>query len=206
LFKKNVFLGLLLCSCLLLNKAVAFEIEQAKFESEGVMLSGTFVYDKRGVGQSKGDYEGNHSVSEMNLRLLAADARAAFLTLANHDKLKDVALGITGISQAGWIVLIAAQGLNKLDFIALWSAPVCKVSEEDIFSKFTNDNDSKGIPSYRSALEARRTPYVWPDFLGEDMNPSDALSTLSVPGLWVFGGNDGSIPVDLSIERLTALK
>jgi predicted esterase len=32
------------------------------------------------------------------------------------------------------------------------------------------------------------------------------LKTLSIPGLWLFSDNDGSIPVDLSIERLQVLR
>ncbi len=37
----------------------------------------TLVYDKRGVGESGGTYEGKQSVSEHNVNLLAADAAAA---------------------------------------------------------------------------------------------------------------------------------
>lgn len=32
------------------------------------------------------------------------------------------------------------------------------------------------------------------------------MKTLSIPGLWLFSDNDGSVPVDLSIERLRALR
>jgi hypothetical protein len=31
------------------------------------------------------------------------------------------------------------------------------------------------------------------------------LKELAIPGLWIFSDNDGSIPVDLSIERLKGL-
>lgn len=163
------------------------------------------VYDKRGVGQSEGEYEGRQSVSEKNIELLADDAAAALNVLATHSATKTAMLGLTGISQAGWIVPLAAEKTDLADFIVLWSAPVCKVSEEDIFSKYTADKDTQSVPSFQQALHARKREYVWPDFLGKDSNPSDNLSTISIPGLWVFGAKDGSIPVDLSIERLSAL-
>lgn len=34
---------------------------------------------------------------------------------------------------------------------------------------------------------------------------TEALSKLSIPGLWIFGGQDNSIPVDLSVARLEEL-
>ena len=61
-------------------------------------------------------------------------------------------------------------------------------------------------PSYQQALDSRSVPYVWPDFLGVDTDSSETLKALSIPGLWIFGDHDGSIPVDLSLERLRALR
>ena len=61
------------------------------------------------------------------------------------------------------------------------------------------------MPSYLEALSARSSPYIWPDFLGEDTDPSVSLAKLRIPGLWIFGGQDGSVPVDLSIARLEKL-
>jgi len=114
-------------------------------------------------------------------------------------------VGYTGISQAGWIAPLAAQRDGNSRFLVLWSAPVCKVSEEDIYSKFTRDADAERVPSYQQALDSRTSPYVWPDFLGVDTDPATSLRTLAVPGLWLFSDNDASIPVDLSIDRLRAL-
>jgi pimeloyl-ACP methyl ester carboxylesterase len=141
-------------------------------------------------------------VSEKNITLLADDARAALSFLNEFPKTKELPLGLTGISQAGWIVPLAAAKSDALDFIVLWSSPVCKVSEEDIFSKYTADLDGEKIPSYDEALKSRKRKYIWPDFLGKDSDPSESLAKLDVPGLWVFGEKDGSVPVDLSIRRL----
>jgi len=173
-----------------------------RFASEGIAA---LVYDKRGVGQSGGEYEGNQSVSEKNLNLLADDALAALNILRTHSKTKNLSLGLTGISQAGWIIPLAAEKSKDIDFLVLWSGPVCKVSEEDIFSKYTADRDDIKVPSYKEALTARKQKYIWPDFLGKDSDPSDSLRNLDIPGLWIFGEKDGSIPVDLSIQRLSKL-
>jgi pimeloyl-ACP methyl ester carboxylesterase len=164
------------------------------------------VYDKRGAGKSGGDYEGDQSVSEKNISLLADDAVAALEALARRPALRNKAVGLAGISQAGWIAPLAAQRSKTASFLVLWSGPVCKVSEEDIYSIFTQDGDGLEAPSYQQALQSRTVPYVWPDFLGVDTDSGETLKSLSIPGLWIFGGHDGSIPVDLSVERLRSLR
>jgi len=163
------------------------------------------VYDKRGVGRSGGEYESKQSVSGKNISLLADDAAAALEALARRPQLRGAAVGFAGISQAGWIAPLAAQRNRRAKFLVLWSGPVCKVSEEDIYSKFTADADARSVPTFQQALDARTGKYVWPDFLGVDTDPATSLRELTIPGLWIFSDNDGSIPVDLSITRLQAL-
>ncbi len=165
------------------------------------------VYDKRGVGNSGGEYEDKQNVSGKNILLLADDASAALKRLSAHPALEGRPLGFAGISQAGWIAPLAAQrssGLTK--FLILWSGPVCKVSEEDIYSKYTSDAEGATAPPYLQALDARTQEYVWPDFLDRDTDAGEDLQKLSIPGLWIFSDNDSSIPVDLSIARLQNLR
>ena len=121
-----------------------------RFAAEGIAA---FVYDKRGAGESGGTYEENQNVGERNINLLADDAAAAFEAISGRDSLKNVPIGFAGISQAGWIVPIAAEKTKAARFVVLWSGPVCKVSEEDIFSKYTSDRDTGDVPSYDTALK-----------------------------------------------------
>lgn len=179
-----------------------------RFADAGIIA---LVYDKRGVGKSGGDYESKQSVSGQNIDLLADDSLAAANFLNSYQASDGLDVGLSGISQAGWIVPLAAKKdkmVEKpiIDFMLIWSGPVCKVSEEDIFSKYTADLDSHEVPSYQEALNARKRAYVWPAFLGRDTDSSEDLATLDIPGLWIFGKDDGSIPVDLSIQKLSALK
>ena len=174
-----------------------------RFAKEGIVA---LVYDKRGAGNSGGEYEGEQSVSEKNIALLTDDAISALKKLSSHSSLKGIPVGVAGISQAGWIGPLAAEKSNLAKFLVLWSGPVGKVSEEDIFSKYTSDRDSHTAPTYDEALRSRTEEYVWPDFLGRDTDSSESLKKLSIPGLWLYSDNDGSIPVGLSIERLQALR
>ncbi|MCC7001981.1 MAG: alpha/beta hydrolase [Gemmatimonadaceae bacterium] len=175
-----------------------------RFADRGIAA---LVYDKRGVGKSGGTYEGNQSVTGMNISLLADDAVAALNALAARAELRAVPVGFAGISQAGWIAPLAATRTHHAKFLLLWSAPVSRVSEEDIYSKFTRDTDGPDRPTFATALAARTSPYVWPtDLLGRDTDPVEDLAQLSIPGFWIFGGQGGSIPVDLSIRNLSALR
>jgi uncharacterized protein len=174
-----------------------------RFAREGIAA---LVYDKRGAGKSGGEYEGEQSVSEKNLALLADDATSALKTLSSHPSLKGIPVGLAGISQAGWIGPLAAEKSALAKFLVLWSGPVTRVSEEDIFSKYTANRDSHNVPTYDEALRSRTAKYIWPDFLGKDTDSGESLKKLSIPGLWLFSDNDGSIPVGLSIERLQALR
>jgi len=173
------------------------------FAREGIAA---LVYDKRGAGKSGGKYEDEQNVSEKNIALLADDAVSALEKLSSHPALKEMHVGFAGVSQAGWIAPVAARKTNLAKFLVLWSGPVGKVSEEDIYSKYTSDRDGQTVPTYDEALRSRTEKYIWPDFLGKDTDSSEELKNLSIPGLWVFSDNDGSIPVGLSIERLQALR
>jgi pimeloyl-ACP methyl ester carboxylesterase len=164
------------------------------------------VYDKRGAGKSGGEYEGNQNVSEKNISLLADDSVSAMRSLSTHPSMKGIRAGFAGISQAGWIAPLAAERSELAKFLVLWSGPVCKVSEEDIFSKYTSDADGQTAPPYDEALNSRTEKYVWPEFLGRDTDASLDLAKLSIPGLWIFSDNDTSVPVDLSIDRLQGLR
>jgi alpha-beta hydrolase superfamily lysophospholipase len=149
-----------------------------RFAAEGIAA---FVYDKRGAGQSRGEYEEDQSVGEKNINLLADDAVAAFEKVRDSHSLKNIPIGFAGISQAGWIVPVAAEKSRSAKFVLLWSGPVCKVSAEDIYSKFTADRDSIEVPSYAEALGSRKEKYARPDFLGKDTDPKESLEKLSIP-------------------------
>ena len=62
------------------------------------------------------------------------------------------------------------------------------------------------MPTYREALQSRKQKHIWSEFLSKDIDPSISLAKLEIPGLWIFGSQDGSVPTDLSVERLQILK
>jgi pimeloyl-ACP methyl ester carboxylesterase len=79
---------------------------------------GVFVYDRRGSGQSKGSGSGG------DYALLADDAIAAVRMLAKDPRIDRRRVGIWGLSQGGWIALLAASRSNDIAFAVSASAPV----------------------------------------------------------------------------------
>jgi len=159
--------------------------------SEGFAV---LAYDKRGVGESGGTYEGEDNVNATNLRLLAADAAAAVRVVLEHPRLTNLPAGIFGVSQAGWVAPIAATEV-PMSFLALASGPANTVSES-LRKEATAISDAaivQAINQYADRISRN------------DTDPRDYLVQLDIPGLWLYGEDDELVPVELSVERLQEL-
>ena len=167
------------------------------------------TYDKRGVGESGGVYAGpevgTNNVDAANLNLLALDASAAIDALSAHLPANYGPIGLMGGSQAGWIIPMAAKKNPAVRFMMLFSGPVVTAREQLRFQFFT-----QGKPTFwdtHTEAEAREHLHNDPDrYQFADTDAVETLATLSIPGLWLFGGKDVQAPVRLSVEHLDALK
>lgn len=167
------------------------------------------TYDKRGVGESAGVYAGpevgTNNVDFSNLNLLSLDASAAVNTLSKQLHNDQIAIGLIGGSQAGWIIPLAAEKNKKVKFMTIFSGALITVKEQLRFQFFTNGD--KNFWNTHSEEEARKHVFNDPDkYEFIDTNPNDVLSKLSIPGIWIFGSKDIQVPVKLSIEYLDKLK
>lgn len=167
-----------------------------QFADRGIAV---YTYDKRGVGRS----EGEHGVGTQREQLEAggADAAAALTAVATEPALKATPLGFFGISQAGWVTPYAATK-SRPAFMALWSAPVCTFREELHFSAVA-EHDPAYLATH-SSEQIRAYMKTMPHD-ADDFDPGPYLKQLTIPGLWIFGGRDSSIPLELSMQRLAGL-
>ena len=167
------------------------------------------TYDKRGVGASDGLYAGpevgTNNVDFSNLNLLSLDVSAAVNTLSQSLSNDKILIGLIGGSQAGWIIPMAAEKNMKVKFMAIFSGALITVKEQLRFQFYTNGDEN--FWDTHSEEDARKHVFNDPDrYEFIDTNPNDILSRLSIPGLWIFGGKDIQVPVNLSIEYLDILK
>lgn len=167
------------------------------------------TYDKRGVGESAGVYAGpevgTNNVDFSNLNLLSLDASAAVNTLSKSLSNNKIPIGLIGGSQAGWIIPLTAQKNKKVKFMTIFSGALITVKEQLRFQFYTNGD--KNFWDTHSEEEARKHVFNDPDkYEFVDTDPKDIFSKLSIPGIWIFGGKDIQVPVNLSIEHLNTLK
>lgn len=165
------------------------------------------TYDKRGVGESGGVYAGpevgTNNISIDNLNLLAKDASSAVNLI--HKKGKNLPIGLVGASQAGWIIPIVANKNPLVEFMVLFSCPTITTLEQLRFQFYTNGRTD--FWTNHTEEDVREHIKNDPDrYQFKPTDPKDALNTLSIPGLWLFGEKDIQIPVKMCIEHLNTLK
>ena len=90
--------------------------------SHGMALLG---YDKRGVGESTGDW---HAAS---LEELAADAIAAVKFLKTRKEIDPARIGVFGASQGGWVAPLAAARSADIAYVISVSGPGVSPAEVD---------------------------------------------------------------------------
>jgi uncharacterized protein len=167
------------------------------FSRAGVAV---LVYDKRGTGRSGGTYVGRNNGTEQNLTLLARDAAAGLALLRAHESIDPEQIGLWGISQAGWIVPVAAVLDGDIAFTLLMSGPTVTVGEEMYYSELTGDNSATRATLSQeeiSRLLAERGPFGF--------DPMPYLKQIDVPGFWMLGSADESIPIPETVALLDEL-
>jgi dienelactone hydrolase len=162
--------------------------------SQGIAI---LTYDRRGAGDSGGHYA--ESASKTNLDLTARDAIAGVEYLKSRPEIRGDEIGLTGFSQAGWVIPIAASLSQDVSYFIILSGPVTSVGHESLYSSFTSNGDSPSTDSQEELMDRlARSPHS-----GFDSTP--VIATLAQRGLWIFGDQDMSIPVPESVDNLKAI-
>jgi uncharacterized protein len=115
------------------------------------------IFDRRGSGQSSGTYQS--SLYEQ----LADDGVAAQQALARLPRINPAKIGFWGISQGGWLAVLAANRSPHAAFVISVSAPLVTPSEQMDFA-VTNLLTAHGY-SRQDIQEALRLRQSWQDYL-----------------------------------------
>ena len=158
-----------------------------------------FSYDKRGVGESEGTCCPGDSG---HYNLLAADADGALNAVRKRPEIDPARIGFLGISQAGWVVPLAVvRSHRRVAFTALASAPAVTTNEERQWSNFAGEEtESPGPLTPEKREDITRTLHP------SGFDPVPLLREMTVPGIWVYGRQDRSIPAEKSAATLERLR
>lgn len=103
----------------------------AAYRSEGIFYARlgltALIYDRRGSGKSTGDAAG------ASIEDLADDALAGVELLKTMKNIQSQEIGVSGISQGGWIAPLAASRSKDVAFVIVLSASGINPMEQSIF-------------------------------------------------------------------------
>ncbi len=173
---------------------------------EGVFLSNdiaVLLINKRGIGASEGRWQQN------DIQGRADDIHAAVRFLQGRPSIDASQIGVVGHSQGGWVASLAAAQHDDVAFFVTLAGPTTSVLEQIEQSSrntfrcegFEGDTlDRKVANHLRTLRTAASVGKVVP--VGEmafmagiiDYDPREALLTVEVPGLLVFGEMDILVP------------
>ena len=154
-------------------------------------------FDKRGTGGSTGTFVavGTHD-SPTVFPQLASDVVAAVRYLRTRPEIDPRRVGLTGWSQAGWILPLAARELGDAAFLVLFSGPVCSVGLEMFYSDLA-ENTTRPLNEVNALMPGFKGP---PGY-----DPVPTLQQVNTPALWLLGLDDRSIPVQATLTNLRTL-
>jgi len=172
--------------------------DSCRFLADGFLSRGfaTLCFDKRGVGQSTGTFVFVGARDSIPVFAdLASDMAAGVAFLRTRPEIDPNRIGLAGVSQAGWIVPLAAVNARPA-FMVLLVGPTVSVGIEGFYSRIVEDTNAPVEDGYRQLP-------LFNGFHGFD--PEPVLESLNVPGLWLLGGEDRSIPTPATITILDQL-
>jgi len=130
----------------------------------------TFVYDRRGSGASKGNIE------DTDYQLLADDAVAAQQAIAGDAHVDRHAIGFWGLSQGGWLAVLAATRSPDAAFVVSISAPL-QTPAQQMAGAVSNILFTKGYGA-KDIQQAVDTRHAVENYLRGTVSTADAQAAL----------------------------
>jgi hypothetical protein len=142
------------------------------------------TYDKRGVGESTGDWE------RSSFQDLADDAISAVHFLQKSPAIISTEIGVLGVSQGGWVGPLAASRSNDVAFVISISGPGVTPADETLTflqnemaaDGFSNQDVSLAAALTRTAFHYATTGTGWEAYLAE-RNKSEKTDWFPFMGL-----------------------
>ena len=153
--------------------------------------------DKRGIGQSGGDYPGENA-NATSIDAYARDVQALARWLARQPEVDPARLGISGVSQAGWIMPLAASREPAVRWVVRLVGPTYTTDEDGAYGQLAGQGNFVPTQSDEAIeAEVRRAR--------GGFDPLPTIQALRIPALWLYGGRDRHVSTRIALERLDPL-
>jgi dienelactone hydrolase len=152
-------------------------------------------YDKRGVGDSTGRYV--RAATDQNLHDQAADVLGGVDWLRRRTDVDAKRIGLSGGSQAGWTIALAASQSAAVHFATIQSGAGMSVGRQAVYSALTHGGS---VDVTQAQVDAALSNV--PD---SGFDPRPALASLRIPVLWQLGSLDKRMYTPESVANLRAL-
>lgn len=189
--------------------------EQQRVLADHFARSGiaALIYDKRGSGESGGDWRSG------DFDDLADDVLAAVDLLKQHAEIDPARIGLWGISEGGWVAPLAAARSADIAFVILVSAATTGPIPQELYRRemgmrsagYTERVIDIGRKAWFTLFDAARGTAWLPlpqelRFFGRtaDYAPLPVLQQLRQPVLAIYGALDSSVPPRTSAAQLDA--
>lgn len=183
---------------------------ESVFPESGV---GVFYYDPRGVGESDGRW-GRTSLNDF-----ADDALAAVDFLSQRKEVDPSRIGIVGHGEDAWVAqIVGATASDKVRFVASLAGPTFDPTRQlvnEYHSEYVCDGESEDV-AYEKAVQKAQSHQNWVSMIAItkkwrhmkmklDFDPSEYLTQIDIPALFIFGENDGFVYPEWAIDELNTL-
>ncbi len=148
-----------------------------KFAERGVVA---LIYDKRGVGQSTGDWQ------KVGFEALANDAVAGILFLRSQPEVDATRVGIYGHSQGGTIAPLVAARAGDLRFVIASAAGGVDPADVETYSVENSIGTAKLPPAERADAQSYVRELIDVAFRGKNRAALDAMVAKFKNRSWYF--------------------
>ncbi len=180
----------------------AYRVNADMFARGGVAC---LMYDKRGSGESTGDWR------TVDFDVLAEDVLAGVHFMQSQPRVRADKIGLWGVSQAGWIIPLAASQSNDVAFIVPVSGGAVTPAEQEVWrhrqnllflgvpERFIEAGRKSSVMAYdwQRRNQTGRSPI--PNVFADDQlnmfhDAAGVLRQVHQPVLAIFGGLDTLTP------------
>lgn len=169
-----------------------------------------FIFDKRGTGDSTGNWR------RSTLDDLMADGLAAVALLESQAQIDPAKIGILGSSQGAWLAPFMAARSDEIAYLIQVTGSATSLAKQEMwddgnslkalgFSDLAIETQMKALHllySSRGLIQRGILPldHLWFVHYDPSLDPATAWPDVQVPALILFGGQDSTVPTADSLQ------